>query len=32
MVSFPRLAALSPEELQALDALSKKLALPVPDE
>jgi len=28
----PRLAALSPEELQALDALTKKLALPAPQE
>jgi hypothetical protein len=27
----PRLAALSPEELQLLDALTKKLALPAPD-
>jgi hypothetical protein len=27
----PRLAALSPEELQALDSLTKKLALPAPD-
>jgi hypothetical protein len=27
----PRLAALSPEELQSLDALTKKLALPAPD-
>ncbi len=27
----PRLAALSPEELQALDSITKKLALPAPD-
>jgi hypothetical protein len=27
----PRLAALSPEELQSLDALTRKLALPAPD-
>ena len=27
----PRLAALSPEELQALDNITKKLALPAPD-
>jgi hypothetical protein len=27
----PQLAALSPEELQSLDALTKKLALPAPD-
>jgi hypothetical protein len=27
----PHLAALSPEELKALDALTRKLALPAPD-